>query len=86
MVKLKILKKNDYDYTLENNNKKYNLNIEFYNIEVNIGDYIYLSEKLLKDENLFSFGPIKQEDNIKEEDIIKLIKDNKEYYLQRYYG
>lgn len=90
MEKLKIIKKDKYDYTLEGNNGKiYTLNIEFYGLEEDpkINDYIYMSDKILKEKNLFSFGIINNNNiNIKEEDLIKIVSDNKEYYLQRYYG
>ena len=87
MIKLRVIDKNKYDYLLEDNeNNKYKINIEFYDIEVNIGDYIYLNEKILDEKNIYTFGPLIEDKNIKEEDIIKIIKNNEEIYLQRYYG
>ena len=87
MKRVRIINKNRYDYTLEDDdNKKYVLNIEFYQAELNVGDYIYISDKVLKEKNLFAFGPLTEDKNIIEDDIIKVVQDNKEFYLQRYYG
>ena len=45
MIKVKVTQKNNYNYTLkdEKNNKTYKANIEFINIVINEGDYIYIS-------------------------------------------
>lgn len=87
MKRVRIINKNRYDYTLEDDdNKKYVLNIEFYQAELNVGDYIYISDKVLKEKNLFAFGPLTEDKNIIEDDIIKVVQGNKEFYLQRYYG
>ena len=88
MVKLKIVEKNGYDYVLEDiKGKKYNLNIDFYVNEniPKIGDHIYLNEKIVKEINIYTFGPING-NKVKEDELIKIVSDDKEYYLQRYYG
>jgi hypothetical protein len=87
MKRVKIINKNRYDYTLEDDDKKeYVLNIEFYQAELNVGDYIYISDKVLKEKNLFAFGPLMEDKNRTEDDIIKVVQSDKEFYLQRYYG
>ena len=89
MIKLKIISKNNYNYVLEDtNSKKYNVNIEFYSLEEqpSIGDFLYMSEKIVREVNIYSFGLINSLENVSEDDIIKVIIKGKEYYLQRYYG
>ena len=52
MIKLMIKSKDEYtNYVLEDNNgKSYDVNINFMEIDIpNIGDYIYIPEKVLKD-------------------------------------
>lgn len=85
MKKVKVIAIDNYLYTLEDNNKnKYEINIEFYNTTIEVGDIIYVDETVLKETNLYAYGPLLEEANV--EDLIKIIKDNKEIYLQRYYG
>ena len=86
MKKVQILEIEDnYLYTLrDNDNKIYKKNIEFYDTEVSIGDYIYLDDKILNEVNIFAYGPIIENNEV--EDLIKLIHNGKEIYLQRYYG
>ena len=85
MKKVKVIKASKYDYVLEDNNKKqYNINIEFYDTEVNEGDIIFVDDKVLEETNLYAYGPLLEEANI--EDLIKIVKDGKNIYLQRYYG
>ncbi len=95
MKKLEINKIDNYQYELKDiNNKIYHFNIEFYNLEKNpkIGDYIYISEKLLQEEySLLSFDTLdsKYGRNIKneeDEDLVILLIDNKKIYLKRVYG
>lgn len=86
MKKVQILEIEDnYLYTLrDNDNKIYKKNIEFYDTEVSIGDYIYLDDQILNEVNIFAYGPIIENNEV--EDLIKLIHNGKEIYLQRYYG
>lgn len=86
MKKVQILEIEDnYLYTLrDNGNKIYKKNIEFYDTEVSIGDYIYLDDQILNEVNIFAYGPIIENNEV--EDLIKLIHNGKEIYLQRYYG
>ena len=95
MKKLVVDKIVDYNYFLRDKDEKiYNLNIEFYDLEssVETGDYIYINEELLKEENVsFSFGPLSGEYGRKltsssDKDIVVLISNNEKLYLKRYYG
>lgn len=92
MKKLQIFDIKEYEYYLkDSNNNIYNLNLEFYNMnKPKINSYIYISEKLIRNtiERMYSFGPLNNEIGykVKEEDIIKIIDNDKELYLQRYYG
>ena len=49
-----------------------------------ISYYMYLPDNVLNEINLYAYGPIKE--GAKEEDIIKVISNDKEIYLERYYG
>ena len=92
MIKLKVINIERYNYILENNEfKKYIKHIEFYgDKKPNIGDYIYLPNNVLEEVNLFAYGPIKgkyaKQENITEDELIKVVTKDEEYYLQRYYG
>ena len=85
MKKVTVVAKEDYLYTLEDSNKKrYEINIEFYDTTIDVGDVIFVDEKVLQEVNLYAYGPLKGEARV--EDLIKIVKDNKDIYLQRYYG
>lgn len=85
MKKLKVIKIDNYLYTLEDEDKNiYVINIEFIDTDINIGDYLYISNEVLEENNLFTYGPIEKESDIK--DLVKVIKKDKDEYLQRYYG
>ncbi len=85
MQKVRVVEKDNYDYILEGTKKEiYKINIEFYDVTVDVGDYIYLDDKVLEEVNQYAYGPIIDKNNV--EDLIKIVKDNDEIYLQRYYG
>lgn len=85
MKKLKVIEINEYLYTLEDSDKKtYIRDIEFYDTKVEVGDYIYADEILINETNIYVYGPIIEKNNI--EDLIKIVHNDKEIYLQRYYG
>lgn len=91
MIKSKILEIENTNYTLEINNKTYNINLIFYGEKKpQINDIIYIPNKILKEVNIYSYGPLKSKysinDNTKEEELMKVITLKEEYYLQRYYG
>ena len=85
MKKVKVIKVDNYVITLEDNNKKeYIKNIEFYNIDLKEGDIIYISDEVLEEDNIYTYGPVKEDAAM--DDLIKIIKEDKSIYLQRYYG
>lgn len=91
MIKLKIINIENTNYTLEDNKNKYNINIIFYGEKKpKENDIIYISEKMLNETNIYAYGPLnsKYSKNIevKEEEFIKIVTVEEEYYLQRYYG
>jgi len=61
-------------------------NMLFYDIKPTIGSKIFMSNNIMKEVNIFQYGSIYDYNNINENEIIKIVKDEKEYYLQRYYG
>lgn len=93
MKKLEIEKIDGYNYYLkDSDNCKYNINIEFYDVfdKINIGDVIYINERLLK-EKILNFGLL---DSIygrtikdsNDADIAILKISTKTIYLKRIYG
>lgn len=85
MKKVKVIKIDNYVYTLEDSDKLiYKKNFEFYDTDISVGDYIYISDEVLDEENIYTYGPIIENNDVN--DLIKIIHNNKEIYLQRYYG
>lgn len=85
MKKVKVISIDNYIYTFEDKDqKKYIKNIEFQDTEINIGDYIYISKEVLEEDNIYTYGPVTKDAKL--EDLIKIKKDDKDIYLQRYYG
>ena len=77
---------NEYDYQLEGEDGVLVKNIEFYNKTVPmIGDKIYISSLTLED-NVLSYGHIKNVDAINHNNVLVIQRDDKRIYLQRYYG
>jgi hypothetical protein len=92
VLKLNIIEIDNYDYKLrDKSNKEYTINIEFIDLDTKpvIGDYLYLPNKIVKEKNIYTFGPIgnkySRKENI-EGEVIKVVTGIKEYYLQRCYG
>lgn len=87
MIKTEIKSINNYNYVLYDGKIEYNLNLEFYDLEnkLKIGDIIYIPKELLKNNGLYSYGKIIN-NNEKDSEYIKILSDDKEIYLQRYYG
>ena len=89
-----IIKKNNYDYTLKDiYNNEYQFNMEFYSIKRNpeIGDYLFMSEKILKENTFLSFDILESEygrkiENANDDDIIVLVINEEKIYLKRVYG
>ena len=96
MIKLIIESIDGYNYILKNsNNESYNINIEFYDIDVlpKEGDIIYINNKLLNkiNNNVVSFGKLdgiygRKITNENDEDVIGISIHDKVIYLKRYYG
>ena len=88
MKKLIVKEINNYDYIfVDSNNKEYMLNIEFYtDNKPSKNDIVFIPDEILNEKNLFSFGDIYDDPNRSEEDMIKVVTKDGEYYLQRYYG
>lgn len=84
IIKLKVIGIDNDDYTFEDlNGNKIIMNIEIYDgFKLEIGDYLYIKESTTKENITIRFGKV-YTDKL---EIVKIIKDNKEYYLQRYYG
>lgn len=51
-----------------------------------IGDYIFMSEKIINETNIFEYGKIYNFSMLKEDELIKIKTNKNEYFLQRYYG
>ena len=88
MIKTEIISINNYDYILSDGNSNYHLNLEFYDLDnkLNIGNIIYIPKKLLKNNSVYTYGKINENKKENTDEYIKVISNNKEIYLQRYYG
>ena len=88
MIKLTIKSKDNYsNYVLEENNETYEVNINFMNVELpSVGDYFYIPEKVLKEKVSLNYGIIENSNNIDEEELMVIVKNNNKIYLQRFYG
>ena len=96
MIKLIIESIDGYNYILkDSNNESYNINIEFYDIDVlpKVGDKIYINNKLLNkiNNNVVSFGKLdgiygRKITDENDEDVIGISIHDKVIYLKRYYG
>ena len=87
MKKVKILKIDNYIYTLYDGSKTYKKNIEIYSNNIpRVNDVLYVSDKLLNENNLMAFTDLFQDTIIDSDDIIKIVSDNDNYFLQRIYG
>ena len=84
IIKLKVIDINNDDYTFEKvDGTKLNMNIEIYgDLKLQINDYIYIKEDTTKENITIRFGSIYTDKT----EIIKIVRDNRVYYLQRYYG
>ena len=89
-----IIKKDSYVYTLKDtDNNMYQFNIEFYNIEKNpeVGDYLFMSEKILQENTFLSFDILESEygrkiENANDDDLVVLIINEEKIYLKKVYG
>ena len=90
MIKVKIIDKNDYQYSLlDNSGKLYSMNIGFINVSniPKVGDYLCLTKEMLEEVNVYTFGPLSNNvSDINSKDIIKVFSGADEFFLRRYYG
>lgn len=91
MIKLIIVSIEENIYTLKSENKTYEVVIQFYGDKVpKLNDIIYIPSKILNEVNIYAYGPLNSvySKNIDttEEELIKVVTEKEEYYLQRYYG
>lgn len=93
MIKVEIIEKRNYGYLVKgNNNKEYDIKIRFYHLkkELQEGNFLYLPEKILLEDMMHYFGPLGSKYSINknptEEEFIKIVTDQEEFYVQRYYG
>ena len=88
MIKAEILNIDNYNYILSDGKNNYKLNLEFYDLDdkLNIGDIIYIPSKLLINNSVYTYGKINEDKKENDDEYIKIISNNKEIYLQRYYG
>lgn len=86
LLKLKVLNVNNYDYILEYEDGKIIRNIEFYSkSKPQVNDYIYVSKNIL-DEDVLAYGHITNIEELSNEIIFIIERDNTKIYLKRYYG
>lgn len=87
MIKMIIEKKEGCLFTLKDEkNNTYKKDFIFYDIEEpKENDIMLIPECILKEINIFNFGPV-DESKINKDELIKIINKEKEYYIQRYYG
>ena len=91
MIKLTIVSIGESTYTLKSENKTYEVVIQFYGDKVpKVNDVIYIPSKILNEINIYAYGPLNsvysKNMNATEEELIKVVTETEEYYLQRYYG
>ena len=87
MIEVVIEKIDNYDFLLcDKNNNSYTISIELFDDKLEVNDKIYINKKLLNTDVFYRFGKIYEDKNAKEIDFIKVVRENKEFYLQRYYG
>ncbi len=96
VLHLRVIKVNNYnEYILKdiNDNKEYNLVLEFYGISnPKINDIILISDKLLNPNNKwysqpYAFELLNNKDkNVKQYDLLGIISQDKQYVLKRIFG
>lgn len=87
MIEVTINSINNYDYLLKDkDNKEYKISIELFDYNLEVNDKLYINKQLLNNNVFYRFGKIYEDKNANELDIIKVIRNKEEFYLQRYYG
>ncbi len=89
MIKLTIISKDEYaNYILKDiNDNKYELNINFMNIEKpKVGTDIYIQESVIKENISLNYGLVNSDSKPNKDELIVILDGKKQMYLQRYYG
>ena len=84
MKKVEVTKIDNYNYSLYDGRKEYLRHINFIDTTIEVGDYLYVSDDLLKYNTMYTFGPLTKDAEAKYS--MKVIKKDKEIYLTRYFG
>ena len=84
IIKLRVVDIKDYYYTFEKvTGEIINMDIEvFGNFKIQVNDNVYMLEDTTKETITVRFGTVISD----ETEIIKIIRGEESYYLQRYYG
>ena len=88
MIKLKIVENDGYaNYTVEDNDgKKYEVNINFMNMEKpKVGTIIYIDESVLAENVSLNYGK-PDGDLVEEKELMIVVQGEEKTYLKRYYG
>ena len=86
MKKLKIEKIEGCLYTLKDENENtYIKDFIFYVEQPKENDIMLIPENILEETNIFNFGQV-DETSLNKEELVKVITQEKEYYIQRIYG
>lgn len=84
IIKLKVVDIDNFNYSFEKiNGEKITMDIEIFgDFKIQVNDYMYILEDTTKENITIRFGSI----YINDIEIIKIVRNEKSYYLQRYYG
>lgn len=84
IIKLRVIEIDGYDYKLENENGDlFFVNMDIYGeFKIVKDNYLYMPIDMLEENVSLQFGPICNDRNA----IIKVVNEDRESYLQRYYG
>jgi hypothetical protein len=86
MKKVTIKNINECSFELEDESgNKYIKDFIFYVEQPKENDIMLIPENILEEINIFNFGQV-DETNLNKEELVKVITQEKEYYIQRIYG
>lgn len=87
MIKLQIIDINSNEYLLrDDQGNLIRKNLFFNEEQPKITDYIYLTESIINEVNIFYYGEIYNSNSTKVDEIIIIESKESSYVLQRYYG
>ena len=89
MIKLTIIETDEYaNYILEDNKgKKYDVNINFMDMDKpKVGTIIYMPKSVIDENVSLNYGKILDENLKDENELMLLVFDDKKIYLERFYG